>query len=453
MNYEYELTRALRLVTRESGPPTIGVLLGAGGMFDQLLQVPQNPQQPMGREELMAQYQEQLGLLFESLYAFRLVEAAEDGRLPEELDGLFVIGPTAELSDATKYALDQFVMSGRPVALFLSPYRMEALRFDQPGFQNLSIPSDNPTGLAELLAGYGVLLRSDAVLDFERAQVSAEQREVNLGGLRGTTWIPFLDPRLPELTKISDTSLLVPNMNLLGFLPLERSRPLSQATLGLSAQAVSAIERGTLAVDHVLQTSDSSLRLEEGDVQRLAVIEDAELEPFFRAVEENPDAPRFEQERGPFTVAMTVEGTLQSAHPERADEEGHLASTEQGRLFVVSNGYWVQALLTSQDPLLGRGAMLPPAVRATVQQYHASNILLLRNTADWLAQQSDLVRIRARGQAAFFDSGSLGEGEKRFYKLFNIAGLPAVFCFLGLCGFLVRQARRAALEKRFGGDA
>jgi ABC-type uncharacterized transport system involved in gliding motility auxiliary subunit len=453
MNYEYELTRALRLVTRERGKATIGILVGDGGMFDQLVNVPMDPRQPRGREEMIAEYEEQLGLLFESLYDFRFVDLTERERVPEDIDGLFVIGPAAELGEGVQYALDQLVMSGRPVAFFVSPYRLEALNFDQPGFQNLSVPSDNPTGLGALLEAYGVQLRRDAIVDFDRAQVSAEQREVNLGGLRGTTWMPFLDPRLPELTKISETSLLVPNMNLLAFLPLERARPLSQSSLGLTAQARAAVESGALSVDHVLRTSDASFRLEARDVPRLASLSDADLEPFFRALEENPEAPDLEQERGPFTVAMTVEGRLSSAFPERADDEGHLGATLEGRVFVVSHGTWVQALLTGQDPLLGRGAMLPPAVRATVQQYHASNILLLRNTADWLAQESDLVRIRARGQASFFDSGALSEGEKRFFKLFNIAGVPAIFCFLGLCGFLIRQARREALRKRYGGWA
>ena len=132
----------------------------------------------------------------------------------------------------------------------------------------------------------------------------------------------------------------------------------------------------------------------------------------------------------------------------------HLDETDRGRLLVVSNAYWVAALLTGQDPLLSRGTMmmLPGRVRNTVQQYRASNILFLRNIADWLAQDSDLVRIRSRGQVAFLDTVQIEDSDKKFYQVFNIAGIPAIFCLIGLFGFFIRKTRKGRISQQFSSE-
>lgn len=489
MNYEYELTKALRTVVSEEGPPVIGVLIGDGSMFDELLDIPLNPQNPMPPEQqqaqLQAEYVNQLSQLFDSLYTFEFINI-NDGPIPcatdcaleqscnveegvctcerdsdcsdeqeceqgfcrpsLELDGLFVFGPTAELDDDQLYFLDQYIMAGHPVAFFVSPWYYEELHFDQNmGQQSVTIPAPNPTTIDDLLSNYGIILNHDAIVDLPNAQITAVRAEGNLGPMRVVEWVPDLEPRLPQLTEISETSVLVPNMDLIAFLPLDRARPLSQGSISLTPSAIQRRDDGVLEIEHVLRTSESSYRFvpEDEDDNSLASLSGSDLEDFINAYREDAENPEIELDPGPFTVALSVEGQLDSAFPDREEDDVmHLNSTDNGRIFVIANGHWVQALLVSQDPLLSRQVqqMLPGQVRNTIQQYRVASIVLLRNTADWLAQNSELVRIRSRGQPVFLDMTE--EIDKTFYQFFNIGGVPAIFAFLGLCGFLYRQHRR-----------
>lgn len=500
MNYEYELTKALRTVVSQEGPPVIGVLLGDGGMFDELLDIPFNPQNPMPPEQqeaqrqaelarLRAEYVNQLGQLFDNLYTFEFIDIndgpipcatdcaleqscnAEEGvctcernsdcsvqqeceegfcRPSLELAGLFVFGPTTELDDDQLYFLDQYIMAGHPVAFFVSPWYYEELHFDQNmgQQQTVTVPAPNPTTLDELLSDYGIVLNRDAIVDLPNAQITAVRAEGNIGPMRVVEWIPDLDPRLPQLTEISETSVLVPNMDLLAFLPLDRARPLSQGSISLTPSAIELRDRGRLEIEHVLRTSDQSYRFvpEDEDDLSLSSLSGDDLEEFINAYREDAENPEIDLDPGPFTVAVSIEGQIESAFEEReGDNPLHLSATDNGRLFVVANGHWVQALLVNQDPLLSRQVqqMLPGQVRNTIQQYRVASIVLLRNTADWLAQDSELVRIRSRGQPVFLDMTE--EINKTFYQFFNIGGVPAIFAFLGLCGFLYRQHRRYKL--------
>ncbi len=455
-NYEYELTRALRDVTTpEDAPKTrLGILVGDGGFLDNFLAVPPGPQAP-DPEEIKAQISEQLGLFFEELYDFELVDISSEEGIPEDVAGLFVIGSTAEFDHDMLFRLDQFIMAGNPVAFFVSPYKMQTQQFDQPGFPPIQLPARNNTGLDELLQAYGVRMNLDAVVEMNlmSAQVSVEQWMINMGGQQRPIWVPAPDPRLPVMSTLSRTSLLVPQMPMVAFLPLDRQRPLSQSSLSLTADAIVARDGETLQIDEVMATSQSSYRFPSDEDEPPITTQKDSMTELLEGYAENPDNPVWGEEagdleQGPFVIAYSLVGHLDSAFPEDADT----GSTEAGRVFIVANGHWIQSLLANQsDPLLNPQSMrmMDPGAVQQVQQYLRSSEMLFRNTADWLAQDSALVRIRAREEPAYIDSDRLTESEKNQYKFFNIAGLPLVFSFLGLCGFLIRQFRRGRLEAQY----
>lgn len=468
-NYEYELTRALRDVVTDpdEGKLKLGIAVGVGGFLDQFLDVPMNPQNPIDPEQIKQQITEQLVGFFEGLYDFELVDVSA-GDIPDDIAGLFVIGPTAEFDEDMLVRLDQYVMGGNPVAIFISPYKMETQTFDQPGFPPITLPADNNTGLEELLETYGTRLNRDAIIELNlmSAQVSVEQWMINVGGRQAPMWVPIPDPRLPVMTRLSPTSLIVPQMPMVAFLPMDRSRPLSQASLSLTADAVRAQGDGELDVDEVMATSESSYRFPPDADERLYQLEKDDLVQYLDAFEENPENPDLSGaasdddgdsdeallEQGPFVVAYSLVGSMQShfQDAEAADgEDAPLTSTDEGRVFVVASGHWIESLLTNRnDPLLNPQSMrmMDPGAVRQVQQYLRSGEMLFRNSADWLAQDTALVRIRAREEPAFIDSDRLTEWEKAKYKLFNIAGIPVLFSFLGLIGFLVRQFRRGRIE-------
>ena len=454
MNYEYNISRELRSVVSDEPLPTIGFVIGDGGFLDPIFEniPPFNPQNPQSPEEMRAdliqRLEEQLAVGLEDQFAVKIIDITED--IPETVDGLLMAGSTAEFDSDMQRRFDQFIMSGRPVAVFISPYRLETLdmgnqmaQFQQP----IQIPSQNQTGLGEMLAQYGVVLEQDAIIDvaLDNAQVSARQFEVEIGGqVLGSTWVPTSDPRLPIMTKVSRTSLITPNMGQVAFLPIDRRQPLSQSSLRLTNAAQALVDAGALEVDEVLRTSDTSFRYGgdgEGDYFRL---DEAEVMAHVEAYELSPDAPAIDLEQGPFTTAITLVGQMDSAL-----DAPEIASTEAGRLFVVSNGYWMQAQFLQQDPIFRLMGSLGRGVAQQVQAYAGFAEMLFQNTTSWLAQDTELVRIRVRQMPAYADAAVLDDTRKTRYKVFNIAGVPAIFCFLGLCGFLVRQYRRSRIQQQF----
>lgn len=459
-NYEYNLTRTLRDLATGRERPVIGMLVGIGGLLDPILdsappvdmENPQNPVSP--REQLVERLEADLAAGLDDLFTITLVDARED--YPEGLQGLFVVGPTATFDEAMQRRLDAFVMSGRPVALFVSPYRYEELNLGN-GLPPHYLPAANETGLEAMLAHYGVELARDAIFEVnpDNTQLSAERWQVQMQGrIAGSTWVPTQDPRLPIMPELSLSSLLVPQMNMVAFLPLNREDPLSQSSLRLTDAARAAEERGAIEVDEVFATSASSYRLLASDELRTESLALETLDPYLAFYDQDPDNdvadfadPGLAQ--GPFATGLTLVGSMTSALGEGAE----IPQTDQGRLFVVSNGYWMQSQFLRQDPLLQPRVMggLPRGVVQQIQSYVLLGEMLFRNTVDWLAQDNALVRIRARGLPAFADTTALGDDEKSLYTLFNIAGVPAIFCFLGVCGFLVRQNRRARIASAFGG--
>ena len=475
-NYEYDLTRALRDVVTdpEEGRIKLGIAIGIGGFLDQFLDIPMNPQNPISPDQIKDQIKEQLGMFFEGLYDFELVDISE-AEVSDDVTGLFVIGPTAEHDDEMLRRIDAFVMSGRPVAFFLSPYKMETQNFDQPGFGPIDIPAENDTGLEELIETYGVRLNEDAIVELNlmSAQVSVEEWIINMGGRQARVPVPIPDPRLPVMTLLSPTSLIVPQMPMVAFLPMDRERPLSQSSLSLTADAFRAAGDDELVVEEVMRTSESTFRYVPGEPEeRILVLDKEDLTSYLEAYEANPDDPDVRMllgidededgniddvqtesvDRGPFVVGYSLVGFMESHFPgaeEVEDDPEVTSSTDSGRIFVVANGHWIESLLTQRnDPLLNPNAMrmMDPGAVRQVQQYLRSGEMLFRNTADWLAQDTALVQIRVREEPAYIDSDRLTEWQKMKYKLFNIAGIPILFSFLGLCGFLVRQFRRGRIE-------
>jgi len=454
MNYEYNMTRALRSVVSDDELPTIGFVIGDGGFLDPILDSvppfnPQNPQSPEEmRAELISRLEADLASGLEELFQVRLVDINDD--IPDSIGGLLMAGSTAVFDDDMKRRIDQFVMSGRPVALFLSPYRLETLDMgnQMPQMQGpIRIPSQNQTGLDELLEQYGVVLERDAIIDVavDNAQVSARRFQVEIGGqVVGSTWVPTADPRLPVMTEVSRTSLITPNMSQVVFLPIDRTQPLSQSSLRLSETAEAAIAAGTLEVDEVLRTSTTSYRYVQDDENEYIRLDESDTMALAEVYELNPADPEIDLEQGPFTTAITLVG-----HMESALEDPEIASTDAGRIFVISNGYWMGAQFLQQDPIFRMLNQLGRGVAQQVQAYVGLGEMLFRNTTDWLAQDTELVRIRVRNAPAYADASTLDDSDKTFYKAFNIAGVPAIFCFLGLCGFLIRQYRRGQIEARF----
>ena len=145
---EYDLTSMIRKLTRAK-TPVIGLLQGHD--------------EPKPEEHLR-----QLNSVLSQTYEVRPVNVGPDGKLPADLDALFVLGPKKAVSEGEMRAIDGLVQDGKPVAFFL-----DSVGVDMRTFQ----PTPAEHGLTNLLAAYGVTIADQMVADAQSANLNiSEQR-------------------------------------------------------------------------------------------------------------------------------------------------------------------------------------------------------------------------------------------------------------------------------------
>jgi gliding-associated putative ABC transporter substrate-binding component GldG len=145
---EYDLTSLVRKLTRPK-TPVIGLLQGHD-------------------EPKLDEHLRQLHSVLSQTYEVRPVSVGPDGKLPADIDALFVLGPKKPVAEPEQKAIDELVQNGKPVAFFL-----DSVSIDMRSFQQT--PADH--GLTNLLASYGVTLADQMVADVSSANLNiSEQR-------------------------------------------------------------------------------------------------------------------------------------------------------------------------------------------------------------------------------------------------------------------------------------
>jgi ABC-type uncharacterized transport system involved in gliding motility auxiliary subunit len=430
MNHEYELTRRMRTLVNAGGPPRLGIAIGDGSFIDILIAqatTSGDPSQPPPqRDVVIDQLETDIGEgLFDNLFDVELVDITQ--AIPDDLNGLILLGPTPEapLGENAARSLDAYVQSGRGLAVFASRYRT-----DQAGaeYGGTGFAEENTTGLEPLFAAWGIRLGADRLIDREAAQVSVTYQTLGrMGDQPIRQPLPTLDPRLPLITTLNQESLLVPNVPLIAFQPADRTTPLPITGIEILDSARTAAESGGLTLTEVASTSETSVR--QQNALTLSLEESVE--------------PVAGESAGAVPVIVTLEGRLPSAFAD--------SSTESARVLVASSGDFItNALSSDRDPLRNPRVLrsMPPEVVGSVQQYSVSAILFIKNAADWLVSDADLVRIRGRGIPAYIETSSLTRENKTFFQLVNVAGVPLAFVGVGIVAALSRRRRRAELARK-----
>lgn len=143
--FEYELVKALRALTQ---PPEARKVLGYSMGHGELDLRKFSEDNPMG----------QLVRDMAASYEIRPVPLGTIDEIPADVDVLLVSGPDRPVSPRAQYQIDQFLMTGKPVAMFL--------RSTRPDFRSMRV-STVRHALYGLLGHYGLQLNKDVVIDRE----------------------------------------------------------------------------------------------------------------------------------------------------------------------------------------------------------------------------------------------------------------------------------------------
>ena len=289
------------------------------------------------------------------LPVYDIKEVDLSGEVDPKLAALLIVAPQESFTEEQLKRIDQYVMRGGSLGIFGG-----GLKVNLQGFLPQAEPTD--TGLNTLLSAWGLRLRKDMVAD-ETCQY------------------------VPMRTRIGMLPVPYPPIPILSFDERARKHPvlyrLKNATFPFPSSLEVVDVPGSQAKVTVLgRTSEHSWRIEDSSIP---------LQP--KPPQQWASTIRGGRFDGPHPVLAVIEGTLPSAFAaaavsssEDGKNKGPLGpskSEKPVRIFVAGSGL----LLHDQflpDPSQGNAAQL------------SGGVALALNAIDWLAQDADLIAIRAK---------------------------------------------------------
>lgn len=287
----------------------------------------------------------------EQLFEVRQINAATLKSIDKDINVLVVVQPK-QISDDAQYAIDQFVLRGGHLLVFVDPLAEADDSATDPNNPQAAMYADKSSDLPKLFKAWGIEYDpKKVVLDTQHAlQISIAQ------GAPPVRHPAILGFAKHDLNPTDITTATLESINV--------------STAGSFALANEA--KTTLTP--LIQTSADAMTV---PVERVKFLPD----PSQLMVGYKPDGDH------PLVIAGRLQGKFQTAFPERK-EEGHVAEAKaSGEIILVadtdilSNRLWVQV-----QAIFGQ----------QIQNAFANNGDFIVNAVDNLSGSSDLISIRGR---------------------------------------------------------
>jgi ABC-type uncharacterized transport system involved in gliding motility auxiliary subunit len=282
-----------------------------------------------------------LSVLQRMLPNYRLEEVAATSEIASEVRALLVIEPTTEVTEAELRNIDSYVLAGGSLGVFGGSMKVA---IDQP--PEISAQPTN-SGLNRLLEPWGVRMNEDIVAD-------ANCEYLPLRTAMGLP-MPVPYPPAPQITFTEEQSEHPALFRLRG----------TQLFFASSIETLDVFRE--LEGQVLMQSSEQSWAL-QGEQISLRI--------------RDPRRERWEMSDrvGPLAVAVALDAQLPSAFP----GEGEARRSESPvRVMVVGTSTMMR------DEFLGDPQQVNP-------EQLAGPMAFVLNAIDWLAQDSDLIAIRAK---------------------------------------------------------
>ncbi len=400
----------------------------------------------------------------------------ESGReFPPDVAAVVVYAPRSEITPYDAYNLDQFLMSGRPVAVFAQGYEV-AINNMIPGKemgQELSFDTwikPNKTNLPKLLAGYGVEVTNKMIVDRKHVDTVRVMQMLNRGGMKFQTQRDFAYPLVPVATEFSREHALTRSIQNLSLpFPIE-------------IKVKDSVRKDTnFKVYDLVKSSEDSL-LKDGSVPANplalseAVVNDPASGPHVAAVLiEGPFKSRFAANTVPARPAPKTKakpfgrGMPGELKAETKDEfelrRRNFRATGAGKLLVVGTHLGIEGL--SRDNVLPdfnavKMAKFSVEALQAYQRWQANfqnwqirigqvshllpdNLRFLNNVLDWATAHEALADIRSKGDTRR-PLREVKANDARTLRLSAIVGVPLLLIAFGLIRLTFRRRRENQLD-------
>ena len=345
----------------------------------------------------------------------------EERMVPEGLRSMLVVGPQEPLNEWALFQIDQFLLRGGSLLLFLDSHNIFVSQGGGFGGGGaFYLPRE--TGLEAMLEHYGVRLKQSYVLD-EQAFV---QRQPSQRGGYVESEIYFapllkedqIDQELPFLTNLEELIML--NISPLEVVSGRQEGVTYTEALRTSATAWEMAER-----------IDLMRAVPPGEDERasfpLAILAAGTFTSYF-AEREIPERPRVEPSSQDDAAAA-----LPVISAEELQAEQSFSPEGEGRLFVVGT-----------SAILGSGFI--------DVQGRNPNALFLLNLIDAMNGRDDRALMRTKGRRVR-PLRDIEPPARTAVKTFAVAGLPALVVLAGLVVWVLGGMRRHRIRLQYGTGA
>ena len=358
--------------------------------------------------------------LVSSTYSLKRVDLSKED-IPAGLKSLVIARPTQPFSEAELYQIDQALMRGTNLLLFMDAFE-EIM--PQQSFGMRQGPEYRPidTGLEKLLAHYGVKIEKAYVLD---ENCYSQQVPQSMGG--GERKIYFAP--------------MIQNKQINHRLPfMENIRGLVAVKASPLTVDPEALKRHEAAAHTVFSSSERSWEMKEN----------INLSPMFMA------PPQGQAERRAFPLAYLLEGRFTSYFSgkpvptrtlEKPEEDAEQPTKDNRDLSIIQGtGGFVEKGAPASIFILAASEMIRDNVLDAND--NTPNGTFIMNVIDTLNGRGDVAIMRGKLQH-FNPLDETTAATKALIKWANIGGLPVIVVLFGLIVWIRRSAKRKRIQAAF----
>jgi len=316
-------------------------------------------------------------------------------RVPEDFKVLMVVKPAKGFSEEAKLKLDQYVMGGGKLLMFV-----DRLNAELDSLQKGEVVAyDRELNLNDLLFKYGVRINPDLVMDL---QCDFLPFDVNGNGqFELLPWNYF-----PVLESPSNNPI---NKNL-GFVA------------GRFVNSIDTIEAEGIKKTILLTSSPNARTIGT---------------PAIISGRENSVEPQNDKYNKPnIPVAVLLEGKFRSLYSNRVSQAMNDSISKYGATFIPQSGDNKMIIVSDGDIVLNsviKGEPIPmgmnPYTYGTQRAFPFANKDFIKNCLDYLINENDLSEAKSKDYVVRLLDSKKVEEEKKKWQLINI-GLPVVLVLL-----------------------
>ncbi len=356
-------------------------------------------------------------------YSIKPVDLKKDA-IPASLQSLVIARPTETFSDYELYQIDQALMRGTNLMIFMDTFKEEMPAQQGFGLNRGPVYTPLDTGLEKLLAHYGIVLEKSYVLD-ENCYKQRVSQAMG-GGERNIYFAPIIKSR-----------------------HINRDLAFMQNIKGLIVVKASPV---TLNEKQTGKTGMSTHRLLASSEKSWAMRENINLNPMFIT----PPAPA--QKQGSQPLAWLLEGEFSSYFADRQipvrtaeakpapkkpatdKSSGPDLSMIQGKGEFIENGAPARIFIMASSEMIKDNILDP--------NESTPNGLFILNMIDALNNREDIAIMRAKVQQ-YNPLDDIPAPTRTVIKMLNIAGLPVAVTVFGFFILWRRHARKKQIQMMF----